>query len=335
MIGYLKGKPNQYIQKFNRGKITKEGRGISFYYYRATTTLNIIPMESVETPFIFSELTNDFQDLAIQGQITYQIDKPEVIANLLDYSHDGRRYLGEDYKKLPTRILNILQEEVKKIVEVKGLREVLAASSVISSFVLPAIQENKEIKALGLIILGLRITSIKPTPETSRALEAEMRETILQKADEAIYRRRNAAIEQERSIQENQLNTDIAIEEKKRQILEKQLISEKEELEARAEMERLKMEQLLAKEQQNTELVKLKTENARKEAETEGFKIAEVMRGYNALNADILEATKYSGMTPPQLLADGFRNLAKQSGKIENLTISPDMFAELVKAGKK
>ncbi len=335
MIGYLKATPNQYILKYNRGKLNKNGRGLSFVYYKATTTINIIPMDSVEIPFIFSEITNDFQDLAIQGQITYQIEQPEIIANLIDYTHDGSKYLSDDNKKLPTRILNILQEEVKRIVEVKTLREVLTASSEISRSVLPAIQGNREIESLGIAVLGLRITSIKPTPETSRALEAEMRETILQEADEAIYRRRNAAIEQERSIQENQLNTEIAIEEKKRQILEKQLITESEELEARAAMEKLKMKQFLDKEQQNTELVKLKSENSRKEAEAEGFKIAEIMRGYNAINADILEASKYSGMTPPQLLADGFRQLALQSGKIENLTISPDMFSELTKAGRK
>ena len=334
MIGYLKATPNQYVIKYNRGKITKKGRGISFFYSKASTTLAIIPMESAEVPFIFTELTNDFQDLAIQGQITFRISRPELIAELLDFSHDGRGYLREDQKKLPARVLNILQEEVKRVVEGKSLREILSASSQVNGAVLPAIQNNREIQGLGLAVLGLGITSIKPTPETSRALEAEMREKILQEADEAIYRRRNAAIEQERSIEENQLNTDIAIEEKKRQILEKQLISEREELEARAAMERLKMEQRLQEEEQNTELVRLKTENARKEAEAEGFKIAELMRGYNTLDADILEAVKYSGMTPPQLLADSFRQLAKESGKIGNLTIAPDLVTELLKTGR-
>lgn len=334
MIGYLKATQNQYILKYSKGKLKKHGRGLSFIYYKPTTTINLIPLESVEIPFIFNEITNDFQDLAIQGQITYKISEPETIARLLDYTHDGTKYISDDSKKLPTRILNILQEEINRIVVVKSLREVLTASSEVSSSVLPHIQNNKEIKTLGLEILGVRIISIKPTPETSRALEAEMREVILQEADEAIYRRRNAAIEQERSIQENQLNTEIAIEEKKRQILEKQLISEREELEARAAMEKLKMQQELEQEEQNTKLVQLQAENSRKEAEAEGFKIAEIMKGYNTINSEILEASKYSGMTPPQLLADGFRQLALQSDKIENLTISPDMFSELVKAGK-
>ena len=44
------------------------------------------------------------------------------------------------------------------------------------------------------------------------------REEILKKADEALYERRNASIEQERRVKENELNTEIAIENKKKQI---------------------------------------------------------------------------------------------------------------------
>ena len=42
------------------------------------------------------------------------------------------------------------------------------------------------------------------------------------RSDEAIYARRNAAVEQERRIKESELNTEIAVEEKKRQIRETQ-----------------------------------------------------------------------------------------------------------------
>jgi hypothetical protein len=57
----------------------------------------------------------------------------------------------------------------------------------------------------------------------SRALEASARETLLKEADEAIYVRRNFAVEQERKIKENELQTQIAIEEKNRKIREEQM----------------------------------------------------------------------------------------------------------------
>ena len=50
-----------------------------------------------------------------------------------------------------------------------------------------------------------------------RALETETREKLQQEADQAIYLRRNFAVEQERKIKESELNTEIAVEEKKKQ----------------------------------------------------------------------------------------------------------------------
>ena len=41
--------------------------------------------------------------------------------------------------------------------------------------------------------------AIKPKRHTARALEAEAREALLRRADEAIYSRRNSAVEQERA----------------------------------------------------------------------------------------------------------------------------------------
>ena len=64
---------------------------------------------------------------------------------------------------------------------------------------------------LGVEILALSILSIKATPEMAKALQADAREKLLQKADEAIYARRNTAVELERQIKENELNTEIAV----------------------------------------------------------------------------------------------------------------------------
>src|SRR5258708_30280089 len=60
------------------------------------------------------------------------------------------------------------------------------------------------------------------SPEMTRALEAEARERLQQEADMAIYSRRNNAVAEERKIRESELNTEIAVEEKKRQIPETQ-----------------------------------------------------------------------------------------------------------------
>ena len=79
------------------------------------------------------------------------------------------------------------------------------------------------LQALGVELLGFSVLAIKPVPETSKALEAEARERLLRDADDAIYNRRNNAVEQERKIRENELNTEVAVETKQREIEETKL----------------------------------------------------------------------------------------------------------------
>ena len=62
--------------------------------------------------------------------------------------------------------------------------------------------------------MGVNILAVRAVPEMTRALETSTREKLQQEADQAIYERRNFAVEQERKIKESELNTEIAIEEK-------------------------------------------------------------------------------------------------------------------------
>src|SRR5207249_11450720 len=67
-------------------------------------------------------------------------------------------------------------------------------------------------------IYTLSLHDALPISDTARALEAEARERLLREADDAIYNRRNNAVEQERKIRENELNTEVAVQTKQREI---------------------------------------------------------------------------------------------------------------------
>ena len=108
-----------------------------------------------------------------------------------------------------------------------SLREALGSSAALVAALRTGLQEAGAIRALGIEILDLSILAMKPMPETARALEAQAREAILRHADEAIYSRRHAAVEQERAIKENELDTEIAVEMKKRRIRETQMDADK------------------------------------------------------------------------------------------------------------
>jgi hypothetical protein len=189
-------------------------------------------------------------------------------------------------------------------------------------------------QSLGIEILGLSILAVKPNPETARALEAEMREQLLRESDEAIYARRNASVEQERSIKENELNTEIAIENKKREIRETQMDAEKSVQQKESELHEAEMAAKISLEEQNKALVTLSTENARAESDAKAYGVEALMKALSGTDPKIIQALSTTGMDSSQLIAHAFKGLADGAEKIGQLNVSPDLLRELIAQGK-
>ena len=171
--------------------------------------------------------------------------------------------------------------------------------------------------------------AIKATPEMARALETETREKLQQDADQAIYERRNFAVEQERKIKETELNTEIAVEEKKKQIDEKKMETEIQQADNDRKLREMKVQADIAVENQRKLLIDQKTANERKEAETQGFVIETTLKPYKDIDWKTLTALN-NNPDPRFNIALAFRQLAENADKIGNLNISPELLDSLL-----
>ena len=331
-LRFIKIPPTTHVIQYSGGKVFREGAGISFFYYSPTTSLVAVPVGSTDVPFIFEEQTADYQSVSLQGQITYRIAEPKKLAALMDFTLEpsGRGYASEDPEKLPQRVINLVHVLARAEIEKLPLRQALRASEPLVTAIRSQLGTSAELAALGLEVLGLSLLAIKPTPETARALEAETREQLLKGADEAIFMRRNAAVEQERAIKENELNTEIAVENKKRQIRETQMEAEKAVQEKEAQLERAKLETNIGLEEERKKLVALAAENAKAESDTRAYGISTTMQALSSADASVLQALATTGMKPQQLIAFAFQELAAKADKIGNLNISPELLSELL-----
>ncbi|MFZ6679405.1 SPFH domain-containing protein [Undibacterium sp. Tian12W] len=331
-IKFIKFQPTTYVLQFKNGNLRREGAGLAFFYYAPTTSMLAIPMASTDTPFIFEENTADFQTVTVQGQVTYRISDPQKVGALLNFAINPvtQQYISDDPQKLSQRIVNLVKVLTRKGLQSLALRDALKAADTLGAAVSMAVRDSKELQALGVELLGLNFLALKPTPEAAKALEAQAREQILKCADDAIYERRNAAVEQERRIRENELNTEIAVESKKRQIRETQMEAEKSIQQKESELKLAQMQAKIAEENQQTTLVKLSTENARAEADSRAYAAQTLMNAYSGVDPKVLQALAMGNMQSGQLIALAFQELAEKAGSIGQLNITPDLLRELM-----
>lgn len=331
-IRFVRVQPTDYVLEYRRGKLIREGAGLAFFYFAPASSLVRIPVASVDVPFIFHEVTSDFQEVTVQGQLTYRISDPKRLSQLMNFTlaPDGKDYTSADPDNLAQRLINHAQVLTRSSLKTMPLRKAIGSSDDLVKGLKEGMQKADVIVSLGIEILGLSILAIKPTPETSRALEAEAREQILREADEAIYTRRNASVEQERAIRENELNTEIAVENKKRQIKETQMEAEKSVQQKKRELREAEMSGKIVLEEKNRELVALAAENARNQADAKAYGISAVMKPLAETDPRVLQVLASVGMDPGQLVALAFKELSANAEKIGELNISPDLLRELM-----
>jgi hypothetical protein len=331
-IHYLKAGPTQYVIHYSNGRVRRSGRGLAFFYYQPTASIAVVPAGSADAPFIFNESTADFQPITVQGQLTYRVADPELVAALLDYSITGdvNTYASDDPEKLSQRLVNLVQVLTRAEVQKRVLRDALRASDEIAVTVLALLQGSDALRALGLETIALSILAIKPAPETARALEAEAREALQRQADLAIYDRRNSAVEQERRIKENELNTEIAVEEKKRQIRETKAAADLAVETKEQEIRQAQLNGRIVIEEESKRLVAARIENARAEADAHSYAIEASLRPLQQLDAASLQLLAMQSAEPRLMISMAMKEIAQNAAKIGQLNISPDLLETLL-----
>jgi regulator of protease activity HflC (stomatin/prohibitin superfamily) len=312
-ISYEKANPTDYVLHFSRGRLTREGAGLSFFYFSPASTIVSVPLASANVPFVFNEPTADFQALTVQGQMTYRIADPNKASAMLDFTVDAKgRYVSDQYQKLPERLVYGLQTLVRAEIQQLPLREALVHGDTLTARVLGQLKASPEVLQLGVEILNLAVLSLKPTPEMAKALEADAREALNRSSDEAVYTRRNAAIEQERRLKENELQTELLVQAKQREIHERQMEAE------------------IALEKQRAAFTDQKSENERKEADSRAYSLKAVIAPVQALDWRVLMMLNPQAGDARNTIAMAFQELASNAQKIGELNVSPDLLRTLI-----
>lgn len=245
-IRHAKFAPNEYVIVAKKGKVIKQGVGLSFFYDSMSTNMTVIPTAAFDAAFTFDDITtSDFQRINVQGEISYIVSEYEKTARLVDFTYvnskDYENKLNEAKQTIARRVTNITKIIISKFFSDKDVRMAIKSQDELARVLSEELMKNTTIGEFGISVMSVSVLGVSPQLETKKALEAATREEILQQQDDAIYKRRNASIEQERIVKENELNTEIKVAEKEREKQEKAIAAQMsiQEKTAKANMQKL------------------------------------------------------------------------------------------------
>jgi regulator of protease activity HflC (stomatin/prohibitin superfamily) len=255
----------------------------------------------------------------VQGNVTYRVVDPAATAARIDFAIDLRRgtHLRQPLEKLASVLTQLAQQRALSYVKDASLRDVvLRGYEGIRAAIEEGMASSPVLTDLGLVLVSVRIASVKPSTEVERALEAPTRERIQEEADEATFRRRAQAVEKERAIQENELQNQIEIARREEQLISQRGQNARREATEKAEAGRIDAE------------AGAERKRIGSEADGNGIRVVEGARV--ALEREKLET--YRTMPPAVLAALAAQELAgKLKGvNIDHLSITPELLGPLV-----
>lgn len=217
MLRYFKGSPEDFVIRYKDGQVRASGRGISFWYLPYNTNVAVVPVTTLDSPFIFTEATSDFQELAIQGSVAYRIVDPLKAAESYDFSNANT---ADGQEKIADRLILTIQGHARRVVSRMTLEQVLAAATTLGDDLTRELADDPIVAAAGLAMQSVHVSSVRPAPEIQQALQTEYRESLQRQADQAIFARRAHALEKEREIKEREVAAEIELAERRKTLID-------------------------------------------------------------------------------------------------------------------
>ena len=118
-IGYFRAEPTEYVRMSASGKTSKEGTGISGFYFSHRDSIELIRTTAIDQPVSFPEVTADKQPVTLQGGFLYRVKEPNKVLSKYNFSVNPKTkaYRTEDHAKLPEHIVEVARTHARRTVQ--------------------------------------------------------------------------------------------------------------------------------------------------------------------------------------------------------------------------
>jgi regulator of protease activity HflC (stomatin/prohibitin superfamily) len=314
---HLRGTATVHVQHVRNGEVRHAGTGLSFWFRPLSAVLSEVPVADRELPMLFHARTSDFQDVTVQATLTYRIADPDLASSRIDFSvdPDTGAWRASPLDQVAGLLTEIVQEQSLALLAAMPLTVALVSGvDALRTTVGSGIGKDVRLAETGISVVALRVVAIRPEPEVEKALRTPARELVQQEADRATYERRAVAVERERAISENELQSRIELARREEQLVTQRGTNARREAEEEA-----------AAGQIGAEATARRTLTL-----AEGEASATRTRGEAEAAAESAHLAARRDLSDQVLWTEALRELSGRLPDIVTLVLTPDLIAPLL-----
>jgi regulator of protease activity HflC (stomatin/prohibitin superfamily) len=324
-VRHLRAEPNEFILHYRGGKLTRRGASLAYWFMPLRAAIAMLPVQDVETTFVLSERTLDYQDIAVQCTLVYRVVEPEVAATRVNFALS--LLTGAWIDQPLERLASFWSQRARRpartyLASVPLVDAVGRGAEVIRAALEEVLRSDPAIEAMGLALVSVNVQRVSPAADVDKALQVPIRESIQQRADQAIFARRADAVENERAIKQNELSTEIELARQQEDLIRREGANRLLETQHQAEADRVRTEAELARE---ALIADAYARDQRTHAEAD----AQTRRLLGEADADgeARRVAVWQAAPTRVLLGLAAQEFAGKIGSINHLNLSPDLLA--------
>lgn len=317
LFRHLRGTPTAHIRHLRRGKVRHDGTGLSFWFRPLTAVLSEVPVDDRELPLLFHARTADFQDVTVQASVTFRIADPALASTRVDFSIDpvDGRWRSTPLEQLGGLLTESAQQHALDLLARTPLPAALVDGvATVRERVAAGLAADARLAETGIAVIGVRVVAIRPEPDLEKALQTPTREQVQQEADRATFERRALAVERERAISENELQSQIELARREEQLIAQRGSNARRQAEEEAAATGIATEAEAARDER---LGAARAQATRAIGEAEAA-------------AEAARVDAYRSLPDANLLGLAAHRLAGQLPRIQNLVLTPDLLTPLL-----
>ncbi len=315
-LRHLRSEPSRHVLRYRKGQLAQSGRGLAFWFLPMAASVAEVPLDDHELHFLFHGRSSDFQDVTVQGVITWRVVDAERVGERVDFSIDLKRgtWTKDPVEQIEGLLTGMAQQLASRHLAERSVRELLTEPSDLVQERVARIVGHEALPGLGLEVVAVRVADVSPTPELEKALQTPTREALQQQADEATFQRRALAVEKERAIAENELKNQIELARRESELIEQRGANARQSAEEEAEARRIAAE--------------AQAKRSELESGSKALQVREVEGARNAIEREKMAI--YEDLPQHVLWGLAAQELAGSLEKIEHLNVSPELLGPLL-----